>query len=941
MDHLPKPIGRDKHDAIHMYTTRERFPPGCFFAIPRDSDYGINDYELLLDKGIPEKMSTDPELANKFLQDWLFFGLLSQVLNREIRTSDFRESDMRQTVTTKSLIGLISSWNEGRSAETGRQRTNRETTHYIRASMALDHARAFVEKHLSIRFQDDDLTDRPGAVFPAGINGIHQKLDQKLTLSIALLGESLQITRPDLAMFLQQRNPFWTDRSFEQKSWGFSVYCWAEMKRRRLCPFEIRRLQSVLRSNRAAYYRAFYEPKERSSDIYHESENCSASQCVQPYESQSPMKHISCDSNNDCTRVPTQNETKLVQWIERGSIPLVKLTKSGPEWVEHNPNVSTLYVAISHSWREEIFDTGKDARNRHDRQMRHCQLKRLQESANAVIQRQKNEASTPSKPPSAEPVLLYVDALCFPRDPAIKTKAIQQLRTVYQEAAAVIVWDRDLIQKEKPPPLEANILIQTGDWCRRLWTLQEAVLARKLYIEFEKGHVSVTDIEQAKECAQDLHEPDHFLHDAGWHFIDTIRKLKQSDDPSRIQNAWEACQSRQIRPSADEPLVIAALLGVDVSEVESSSSPTSTHDENDLRARRMVRLLDILDRTKGLGVPAGIIFTCGQRLKHFDGTVVKGFEWAPLTWLTRQSHVFPRMQSLNNAGDLMRRGIQVEMPGIHLHPPSAPFSHTRCWIPVHPCLHIWYTIEVALENEAWTDLWLDAGREKDISIILSAAAPKDRWEIGAVVIQNGELHNSKIRWVQWVCRVWVRLETRPHTIMQMRDRFREKPDEMCFGERVAEDQKWCIDGVYDLPEARDIGGSSTPAQDCPSTAQSLAESRSHNGSQVSRSLFSGESTRRTDVSPSFRQSTSPKHASNRGTGRTRGSLNSRQALSTPNMSEPGSQHADHSPNSRRSSSDPHTAEASPRRAGHTASRGGRRAGGGGHRPCADRRGGGT
>jgi hypothetical protein len=371
------------------------------------------------------------------------------------------------------------------------------------------------------------------------------------------------------------------------------------------------------------------------------------------------------------------------------------------------------------------------------------------------------------------------------------------LKIVYRKAEIVIVWDRELLQQSKPADfLEANVRLQTGDWCRRLWTVQEAVLAKDLRIQYKGGQcLDIAEITTAREEAKkDPLHTYHFLHDAGLPFSKPICRLRDPKCKDRVQLAWEAVQFRQVRVPDDESLVLASLLDLDVSQIDA----LQRRDDGDksLPARRMMKLLDLLDQKPGLGIPSGIIFTPGVRLHQAKSVDTRGFEWAPLSWLTRQSHVFPKSPFHCSAADLMKHGIQVSLPGLVIHPPEEDFVQSRIWIPVHPCLHHWYKVKVNIAEKNWEAFWHKI-KTRDISIILSVSDPKDRWEVGALVVSMGTLHCESVRWVQFVARVWVRLEANTTIIQTMREQFRSYPTQMSFGERLGERQRWCVDGVFD------------------------------------------------------------------------------------------------------------------------------------------------
>ena len=82
---------------------------------------------------------------------------------------------------------------------------------------------------------------------------------------------------------------------------------------------------------------------------------------------------------------------------------------------------------------------------------------------------------------------------------------------------------------------------------------------------------------------------------------------------------------------------------------------------------------------------------------------------------------------------------------------------------------------------------------------MSTHTIRDRWEIGFLVHTKGLLTKGEVRWIQILCRVWVRPETNTDVIRKQGDLFREKEDAVFFGDRLRS-QEWCIDGAIE-PEA--------------------------------------------------------------------------------------------------------------------------------------------
>lgn len=89
---------------------------------------------------------------------------------------------------------------------------------------------------------------------------------------------------------------------------------------------------------------------------------------------------------------------------------------------------------------------------------------------------------------SSQSLYFWIDTICVPLQPeTINTKALEGMRKCYSRANRVLVIDADLMSTQLEPQLNAsdrrdvmNASILASDWQQRLWTLQEAVLAKIL-----------------------------------------------------------------------------------------------------------------------------------------------------------------------------------------------------------------------------------------------------------------------------------------------------------------------------------------------------------------------------------------------------------------------------------------------------------------------------
>jgi hypothetical protein len=85
----------------------------------------------------------------------------------------------------------------------------------------------------------------------------------------------------------------------------------------------------------------------------------------------------------------------------------------------------------------------------------------------------------------------------------------------------------------------------------------------------------------------------------------------------------------------------------------------------------MVKLLDLLDATPGLGAPSGIIFLLPPKLRIEGIDETQRYGWAPSTWPPKHPHPYhqhfhPSRQTV----PIMKQGLFVEFIGLVLHCPN-------------------------------------------------------------------------------------------------------------------------------------------------------------------------------------------------------------------------------------------------------------------------------
>ncbi|KAK1962844.1 hypothetical protein LY78DRAFT_660871, partial [Colletotrichum sublineola] len=249
----------------------------------------------------------------------------------------------------------------------------------------------------------------------------------------------------------------------------------------------------------------------------------------------------------------------------------------------------------------------------------------------------------------------WMDTLCVPVHPNsryLRKRAIAQMSDIYGGAAGVMVLDQVLLKRPTGHTLpEMLIAIALSPWAGRLWTLQEAVLAKRVHVLLESGNA--VDIDMLVNEFM-MHLTGRTNNTLNTRFYSTIAQtviefwrsirpytsssvigipIQVSPSPALststrgIKSASAATILTQLplrstsRPS-DETVCIATLLGMDVMrllEIETESMDQTCE-------KRMIRLLSDLTY-----IPCSLIFSPGPKLS------TPGFRWAPRTLLQRQS----------------------------------------------------------------------------------------------------------------------------------------------------------------------------------------------------------------------------------------------------------------------------------------------------------------
>ena len=827
MDHLPQ-LDTER---IHVPFVAEPriYTPEDFFSLPKSLNCSVTQ---ILQSG-PGHLPKDK--APGFLQSWLFFALLAQVLNEDVDSETFiRHYHDKKEVNTGDLVTLFE-----KSPQITPNATRRlsllsegpERYHRVRASLALDEARTFVLAWCSDNDHEEDLDcelGSPNESLPQDGNTLFRAQYPELCLSFGILGETLDRFRARHRPWGRSKDdaePYgnWQDRVTDQRSWGFSNLLRRRMMKTGWCPHEIRRISVTAGDLSSMYYISSYQPVKQLDHSACNSQKCQLDplQLYDPHTSQCLFR----DNNLGCL---LPNEKDLIRIVAAGNIPLLMFNNkeelSLTEYILNQPCIDSgdsliesieqpRFVAISHAWSDGLGPSEGTG-------IPKCQLIRLRD--------------TLKKNPETRGLPFWIDSLCVPQPLETKNKAIQMMGQVYSLAYTVLVIDSTLRTTSSfPETLEAIIRINTGIWSTRMWTLPEGVRARNLHFDFKDGLLSTKDLRRRYDKAKQnpLHR-EHHVYKAGWLFspyifsmrnkIDDLHSTKKRSgtaEHEQIAHIWQSMQWREASRIEDETLCLARLLNIDplpLLRVEGANKA-------EIAEKRMVEFLDLLDRH--IGIPPGMIFLPSPKLQ------VRGLAWAPSLWMCKRSRDLagPLFVSEQRLSFLTRNGLHVQYPGIQLHPGRKPLG-PRFWIPIARNLTKWYRVEYIPDTDSesedsWSAIWESASSGDELpAIIRSRFDRHDEPELALMVkvlhhrreevyaASNGQSSQGRedLLWTQSLCRMWIQWETDHAVAARLAEDFRYNIDLMTWGETLQGDQRWVVDGCLN---PRLLGSAHTPSSE--------------------------------------------------------------------------------------------------------------------------------
>lgn len=589
-----------------------------FRRFPEDCGWAISQKYVLGEIGGDTRQFRIP--YGRLLQKWLFYGLLSTVLRDE--NGGLKQFDPRlqgrydqQYVDTSELIQALSEWETFE-----RQNRRGATLRLMEAESALEYARQIVRANLAAKPMPKtdrnswSASNRVDIASPEQLDQIYggtelnydnpRYIMNEVSLSIMVLGETLSAQKTKIMDEMGLKIRGWNSEGEEEDvGWGPPKYVLHEMKTKQWCPRTVRVLLGQLGSSATLLLSSL---NNHTSSQYHLRRGCDQNVCkvIAGTEDGTGYKHEHV--SNFCTR---GQEGDLCQEVSFNKATLYTILRSvnpfneevefpvfraTPETKVGQPTKWKLeikswneakrpaFATISHVWSDGL---GNQTCNG----VHPCQLKFINLLLRQALKDPRQAAA------DSPGHWFWLDTLGIPvedktdRDEeqglhgdsrptrngrtggygmpaqsefkALKKKAISQIHTVFKKAAQAIVIDKGLCAEDAGKDLAAvTMKVLTSNWMRRLWTLQEAYLSRKLFISFKYNPHSVSGMRNFDDLMADLTDDNReevklllsiaqLVRRRVFHNImgkDRLRRLNEIEPRGSllIANAWRAVRWR-------------------------------------------------------------------------------------------------------------------------------------------------------------------------------------------------------------------------------------------------------------------------------------------------------------------------------------------------------------------------------------------------------------
>ncbi|KAK1701154.1 hypothetical protein BDP55DRAFT_11168 [Colletotrichum godetiae] len=464
------------------------------------------------------------------------------------------------------------------------------------------------------------------------------------------------------------------------------------------CPGDITKIGDSFNTIAAFYYFSKFKADPTVADLH---EECPEYGCGLRIPAE--PKHMS--EGCDCPGMVSFEEENLIEIYEKGDVPCfcIGRLEDGSLGIalsscsideESQKDPDNHYVALSHVWSEGMGNPSANA-------LPFCQLAYVQHRAMMAYQVVEEKETDGSKDgsgiliqtkPKIRQLNIWIDTMCCPATPGYgKNLCLSMMREIYSNANVVMVRSAvlealnigDIVRDPSKGVMDVASQVYLSPYMRRMWTLQEAVLAGasrargigdRLCLSFADGILLLESIINLLKQAPRQEALLAYRFMAEFRDLSThMWQLRDDDDGKPMKHSLKgfdfflnmltvALKYRNVTVASDEVICLATLLNLRINSTK-GVVPLIGHGETPEEG-----MCELWRRLQALGgsLPSDLIFSSIPRVQ------APGYRWAPATVVQYAKHgnLYVSHSSAYPA-KITDKGLHVRLPGARLMSPAA------------------------------------------------------------------------------------------------------------------------------------------------------------------------------------------------------------------------------------------------------------------------------
>lgn len=448
------------------------------------------------------------------------------------------------------------------------------------------------------------------------VNWTHPRFRSKIEINYPGLVSRLEMTLPAIIVLAEaieqaRLHLFRRCKTLGTPKWlypfGLVMQRKGQLAKLGWCDFQIEMLHDTVNQSTIEWMIATGKSQDHAGH-----EACTASACSRSNVDESTYRQAHVGGNCLCKPL-VPDPQKVYDAIRLDHIPVIGLEGSGRDMrlAVHALSAETQneYIAISHVWVDGIGGKTETGLNQ-------CQVERLHALSCSLVK-------------SGNP-LFWVDSLCIPRcenDRKLYVKALDSIKTVYSRASHVLVLDKGIqrcLSNCSKEDLYAQIYL--SGWMQRMWTYEEAILAKKLVFRLKDGFhtYSVTTSPTIRPVISVVFQS----------LASQLFRLQAPKDRLNVGHVYTAFRYRTTNAKQEEFLSVSGILGLETWHL--------VDQKGDARAKSFWANVK--------WIPFNVVLLQGPKLD------IPGFRWAPKTMMF-PSHISLDSESEGTKSECTEHGL--------------------------------------------------------------------------------------------------------------------------------------------------------------------------------------------------------------------------------------------------------------------------------------------